>query len=641
MTLGGNRRLFCVACMSNDTAVRNKIRDTLRERFASLNLDLFTAYGPQSVNYADPSLNIAENCADIFFRFWKVNGRMPTVLFNDGVPPSWKSALERDPGYQAVFGFYLWKDVYQLGGEAHHGVDLLDVRSLMLFNCKLMPRPGLTAEYQYINRINADHETTETVIVPVDGPVNARTLQYGAIPRHEFTEGAFQTWGTLLVVATHPHLVYATDEGLMLTMDGVGIIERSAAHWLSIALREFGLPGDDVIAAHLGEGPSMLGIPLALVDGVRKQMEAAKRAGYPLAMIAKWVMSFVGFYFGAAAASGLVGGAFTIPNLSGTLNLVSKFGVDTGNVATPLKIVGALTGDMNLSDTLSTGGTMDEWDFWSEIGINPESISGFDPSVSTSFDSMDFGAMTDAGAFIPDDMGGYDLWADIGIDPTTIIPFHDMTPDSWWDASGDALSTVSAGDYGPPPSIYDEVEIQASNNAAMAEALKGPVSPTQYAAAVSKASPAAGAAVQAAMKKAGASPTSTNVSPATAQRAAQIAQQQAAITGDGIWGTASRILQLYGQYQQIQAQQGKALPYGGLKYPSAGQQGNIVRQPDGSISIRNADGSISTVRPNGQTITTQPGQSLPEFLAKNKTLLIAAGVGIVAVVGILAMRERR
>lgn len=61
--------------------------------------------------------------------------------------------------------------------------------------------------------------------------------------------------------------------------------------------------------------------------------------------------------------------------------------------------------------------------------------------------------------------------------------------------------------------------------------------------------------------------------------------------------------------------------------------GQIVRQPDGSISIMDANGNVQTIRPNGSTQTTAPNQQLPTFsnLFSKQNLMIggaalAAGV---------------
>jgi hypothetical protein len=624
--------------MSNDAAVQEVLRRTIGEKLGSADLELFTANGRENFNFGAAT----ENLTQILFRFWKAHGRMPNVIFNDGIPPSWRAALEKTPGLMnAVFGYYKWLDTYRPGeGENYSGVQEVDVRALMVFNCKLMPRPGVKASYQYINRISMDQELIETVTVDVIGPQHGRMLDIGAVPRVDFLEGAFQTWGLLLIAITHPQYLYASDEGFMLTMDGVGMIERSPAHWLWVALHsEFGLPDDATIAAQLGSGPFMIGIPATMVDSIRKEMQAAKRAGHPAMMIAKWVISMVGFYFGAAAASGLVGGAFTLPNLSGAVSLVNKFGIDTGNLSSILKVAGSLTGNVDFSSYLpQSGAAMDDYDLWADIGINPDTIVPFETAFPDFGDFGDFGA----GVFVPDDLGGYDLFADIGISPDSVdSSFQYVFDDSNWDVAQDAMANVT-GDWGPPAEDYNASEILAENNAALERAGGGPVSVTQYAA-VAKATPQVAAAVQAANRQTGGAPSSTSTTPSQAARAASVAHQNAnqlVAAGNpaaaSIWSTAGQVLSLYSQYQQIQARKQTGLP-SSIRYPT---NSTPVRQPDGSFSVRNADGTVTTIRPNGQTVTTPANVGLPGFLAQNKTALIIGGIAIAGVGLVLAMRNR-
>jgi hypothetical protein len=87
--------------MSNDAAVQEVLRRTIGEKLGSADLELFTANGRENFNFGAAT----ENLTQILFRFWKAHGRMPNVIFNDGIPPSWRAALEKTPGLMnAVYG---------------------------------------------------------------------------------------------------------------------------------------------------------------------------------------------------------------------------------------------------------------------------------------------------------------------------------------------------------------------------------------------------------------------------------------------------------------------------------------------------------------------------------------------------------
>jgi hypothetical protein len=592
--------------MSNDSAVRAKLREMLFDKLVKVELPLFTAQGTVNFNFS----TAVDNLTDILFQFWQSNQRMPTLIFNDGIPPSWKSALESRPmsGINAILSPLVWA-TYNPSGD---GSETVNTNSLFLFNCKYNPKPGAVVNYREdIVTANGDIEQfyTDALTYPLNSRVVYQTPRgtnvYVNIPRADFTAGAFQTWGVLLVVLTHPQFVYATDEGLMLTPDGIGMIERSAAHWLARGLR--GGPAwwgsDAVIAEKLGSGPVMVGIPQALVDKMQQFENQLRADDNFVRTLATWVLSFVGFYFGASAASGLIGGAFTIPNISGTLQLASKFGVDTGDIAPALKIVGALTGPGNLWQSQAQSGvSMD--DFAGDWGIDPTTIE---------YSTVD---MT----------GGLDLSNDafysmLEIDPVTIEY-----------GAADAFAGLT-GDYGPPPEGYDSAAILAEQNSMLEYYMQGYVSPAQYVATVA-ASPAASAAVQTAIRAAGGNPASVQTTPQQIVQARQVAQQQAQMQpGNNVWEIAANALTLYERYQRAQSPTGAA----SVRYPSV--QTGIVRQPDGSISIPRADGTVTTIRPNGQTATTGTMAQLKNFVADN-SLLIAGAAGVL-IVGAIVLSRRR
>jgi len=98
------------------------------------------------------------------------------------------------------------------------------------------------------------------------------------------------------------------------------------------------------------------------------------------------------------------------------------------------------------------------------------------------------------------------------------------------------------------------------------------------------------------------------------------------------------MLSLYGQYQR--QQQG---PTGTVPWKTslpATSTGSLVRQPDGSVTIRRADGSMTTIRPDGQTMTTTSPDALNAFVSRYKWPIIAGGA-LLAVGGIIYAMSRR
>lgn len=615
--------------MSNDAAVLQKIRETLAPKLASVTLEIYGANGREPFNFQQG----LEPLSQCLMAFWRQHGRMPEIIFNDGLPQAWLPALSQAPDLlEGLVSQLIWNEEFQMGGESNYGQVYESTTSIFTFNCKMWAQGSVT--FNKLRR-SGELEFVETIVEPIQGPQNSRFVfkdregenHYTNTPRSNYTGGAFQTWGVLLVLLDRPDFVYATDEGLFLTMDGVAMVERSLHYWLRIATRnELQLQDESVVFAKLGLGPVMRGVPWALIDKLKTMLVAKRAANAPLRQIFKWVMSFVGFYFGGAAVNGLLSGAFTIPNFSGTLQIVSKFGVETGDLQSGLKIVGALTGPTNLFNNLTTGvpamgdedftGWVDDW------GDVVPSDFALDASA------WDFGPGSDTWF---DDWGS-DAFADLGVDPAD------------FGNAQDAFSEALQGDWGTPfENLGDEAQY-AQDMDILAHYMEGPASVTQYAAAVG-ATPAGTAAAQAVMRAAGGSPTNPNTSPQTTQRAQQIAAQQAQqAQQSGNWdiatvmNAASKLLGMYGQYEQIQLQRQRGLPRS-IQYPGT-QSGAITRQPNGGITVRRPDGSMTTILPDGRTVNTAQGFSLPSFLAENKTLLILGAAGLVAA-AIVFMPSRR
>lgn len=600
------------------------------EALSPNSIEIYGLLGKEQFNFS----LAASNIADILFAFYEKNGRMPEVIFNDGMPKVFEP-LRNQPDFKDIV---LWHRIYkQYGGPSGENQSISDA----IFTSPFLAVKVMLAPTTVTVEDNINYETGSSMLFEevISGPRNSKpeNVDWRSV---EFA--AFQTWGVLIIAATNPEFLYATDEGIMLTRDGAKMVDRSLAYWLEDSLQPsgFGMFNQEITFTDFyTPGPVMMGVPFVIVDKLRQAIEASNRTrGHmkTFKFILSIVMSFVGFYFGASAMSGLVGGQFTIPNLTGTLNMAQKFGVDTGQLSTALKIVGLTTGNdpFNTASNLSKGASMDA-DFWSDIGINPDSIS-YDVS------GMDFGG---AGDFVAADyMSDPDFWNAIGIDPGSISYDLDGLDSSM-------VNDLISGDYGfaieafAQAPAYDDVAIRAENDAALAQSM-GPMSATQYAAAA-KASPSVATAAQAALKQAGASPNSVKATPAQASSAQQVAKQNATtakLQGDtqsaGVWAAAGQLLKMYGDYQladkKIEMATGPKLPATTM-YPS--NPGSVTRQPDGSISIRNADGSISTIRPNGQTAVTPAGSSLPSFLTDKKVLL-AAGAGL-AVVTVIALASRR
>lgn len=643
--------------MSNDAALV-AIRAKLAESLSKVEIDLFGLRGIERFNF----VAAVDNVASIVYDFWRRNGRAPAVLFNDGLPPTWKSALDS----RAVYGInnlispVTWTETQAVtwGGESAYGQTETVLNSRPAFNCKMWTHDGATVTYDVMRRDNQNAEILERVTEPLTGPYNSRFVYptqsgpvYVNIPRSQFSGGVFQTWGVLLVALDHPEFVYATDEGLFLTMDGVAMIERSASYWLTRAIAGpvAGAADDAILYSVLGNGPVLRGLPNSLVEAMRRMEAAAKKESNPIMQLASFALLAVGFYFGASGVSGLLGGQFTIPNLSQTVNLASKFGVDTGELGPGLKLLGTLTGGGNLLDTISqpvntaasAAPIMDDWSSAfgpGDWGPDPSSFIVTDAYLGDPFGSVpyeqfntDFFGSIDVA---PSEFSNADFYASLDFDPFTGAL-----------GEGQAAFSDVMGDWGPAPEAYDAGIMLAEQDDMLSHYMSGGVSAVQYAQSVG-ASPAVNAAAQIAMRQAGASPANVQASPQQAASAAQVAQQRAATSQNpadaSIWSTAAQALNLYAQYQTIQAQQGRS-PYGTMPTLPAGSpysSGGIVRQPDGSISVRRADGTVTTIRPDGQALTTSSLDTISKFINENKTALMIGGAALVGVGLVFALRNR-
>lgn len=635
----------------SSNAAREAIRSRLAESLAKVELDLFTREGARRFNYAA----VTDNLTEIIYRFYTANGRAPSLIFNDGLPAAWKPALES----RAVYGInnlispVTWTSEQAVSGrgEAAYGQTETLLHSRMAFNCKMWARDGASVRYDLL-RPGVNGDVYESVTESLQGPYNSRFVfptpagpVYVNIPRDQFSGGVFQTWGLLLVVAEHPEFVYATDEGCFLTMQGVAMIERSASYYATRFIRgeQAGAADDAVLYSVLGDGPVMLGIPLQLAEMLRQMEIAAKKESNPVRQLASFALSAAGLFFGASGLSGLIGGQFTIPNLSASVNLASKFGIDTGQLGPSLKVIGALTGgDFSFTTAASSANTgsaiMDDWAAYTGVAGD----WGPDPSTLdygwSEYGWADWTHTLHADGMLPvAELSNEQFFSMLEVDPAQLEITGQLS-----DAQGafsDAL-----GDWGPAPEAYDAGAILAEQEDMLSHYMTGYSSVMQYAAAAGV-SPAVNAAAQVAMRQGGASPTSTRVAPQQAQQAAQVAQQRAATAPPGessIWQTAANMLNLYGQYQQIQARNGTGAVPSRVSIPAASSysSGSLVRQPDGSVTIRRADGSMTTIRPDGQTMTTTSPDALNAFVSRYKWPIIAGGA-LLAVGGIVYAMSRR
>lgn len=157
----------------------------------------------------------------------------------------------------------------------------------------------------------------------------------------------------------------------------------------------------------------------------------------------------------------------------------------------------------------------------------------------------------------------------------------------------------------------------------------GAVTADQFSSMVNMDNPAVKQAAKTALSKAG---SASNGTPTAQQiQAAQnFARQQAMQSTDpqqkAMWQTASNFLGSFGSYN------GTAGIKTASTWTTPTQMGQIVRQPDGSISVRNADGTVTTIGPNGVTKNTPLGQKITSFVTANPILVIGGAVaGIVAI----------
>lgn len=597
-------------CMSVSPQARANLTAKLQEAFANQTLVLYTANGIVNAQFVEA----VPNLVNILLAFYDANGRFPKTIFNDGLPASVAAALKASPNFGSVIDWHSYS--YQQGSETS---ETGQVQTVSMGLPKLSVRVGLNpgAERTVVAGVSPDGETyyrNELL-----GSVSNGTYQ---VPSSYINAGAFNTWGILLVIYSRPDFVYATDEGILLTPNGVTMLENSLPYWLGRLNPPLTGWMCDVV-----QGPFTVGMPYELLMKVNDYLETAKKKSGANAFfldIVGMALSFAGFAAGVTGLSNLVAGAINAANIGGALSVANKLGVNTGSAGTFVKIFD-LTSGTGLDDTLlnSSSKVASMSTFGDDIGIPGfGDYSDYAGDITSGFDWT--------GGF---DMTANDAWAaSLSLDQLASLD--------------DFYMDIGLPDYAAAAAAFDEsvfnqqigynaATITAENNEAMAKAM-GPVSATQLGQ-MAKAAPAVTAAASSALKKVGANPNSASTSAEQVAKAQALARQRALTSGDAssadLWGLAAKALGVYGQYQVAA---GKTLP-NSTAFPGSGV-GSIVRQPDGSYTVRNADGTLTTVRPNGASQITS-GNTLPSWVSANKTILIAGGAAVV--IGVIAIASNR
>jgi len=589
--------LLDVLRMSNADAIA-ALKSKLHSSLDQVNLPLYNGNNaPINFNFGA----CADNLTDLLWKFYVTNGRFPNVIFNDGVPPSAAVELKSKPFFDSPF-------YYESLFDPNYGenVGTIPAPSIKIkLNGKVWTNHTVTYELESGTVTEYDNLTlppqwlnTRSYSIPTQ-PAYQQT-----IPLDLIDFGAYQTWAILLVIYSRPDFCFATDDGVMLYPDGISMLENSMKYFLF--QKSSGSIAGNVLTIQsvAGNGPFLVGFPDAIIQKIYDDFIKIRNSGsgwtpFIIEMI-KVIVSAVGLYFGASALSGIVGGNFAIANLTSTVNLAKQMGVDTGQASAALKIID-LTGVTSLSTIAANAGS--------------SSVDYVDFPIPESFSDLSF-----------DDQ----YWLDMGaldIAMADFQPIADMVVDPSFDLTSYADSTTA---FNASP-IFDSFATPLPDNAWGFD-LVGPLSTNQYAAAAG-AAPSVAAAASDAMNSAGAgnsiNPTYDQINTAAtnaANNAVSFANAGNSILSS-VWATASKVLTLYMQYQQIVMK--KPLPTG-ISYPTA--VGQPVRQPDGSVSILNADGTISTIRPNGAVLNSSPGSTLPSILSGNMPLYIGGGLVLLALV---------
>lgn len=565
-----------MATVTGSDAVYLKALDVIGAQLAKLTLDLWGENGRETFQFARCAPAVAKLVAE----FHAQHGRAPAMIFNDGFPPSYATQLKASP--DAARGTV----VYPLDCSTPEQVN---IQTIPAFAVRVYANPGSVT---YTGQANAGQGSTvdESRTAPYAGPYNSRAPSswmpqdpYAPpIPQGAIVGGAYQTWAVLLVAMSHPEFLQCSDEGLILTPDGVAMIERSMSAWAVRAVSSNFFLGADTRRL-FGDGPALYGIPYSIIDTMRVQWARVQKSGgfATFAMqLASWALSFAGFYAGAAALSGVLGGAFTLGNLSGTLSMASRFGVDTTKLNFALKLGDLTTGNILAKlPASSTGGAAMPDVSLSDIGagnVDPSQVdfSNLMPDAS----NADFGAPID----IPQD------WWTAGLDPT------DPT---LADPTNIPADLAYMNDQGI---VYDGTVIATADEVS---------SVSQQVA----------------------------TDPAAAQQATQqVAQRiQDAASSAGVsismadvMKNATAIVGLAAQWQTIQQKRANG---------TLGIGSNVLTTSNGSKVITNPDGSRTVIYPNGQVSTLPKGYNSPGvpgslIAGVSNTTLALGAAGVLAIV---------
>lgn len=325
----------------------------------------------------------------------------------------------------------------------------------------------------------------------------------------------------------------------------------------------------------------------------------------------------------------LMSGDVTIANVVGTVKLGDTLGlVEADNFLTLASVWGSIDklSQSVINSALNDTGSLDAFAF--------ESIEN-DASVSVAIpEPVDVSpVLPDTVSTLPvvtnmDDIWsgyeGYDWGADIGIDMgsvSDVLPEDFGSVDWSWlsqDFGVDLVSEISAGvDY----DFWNQIGIDPASVSTNIPAstfdlyeMIGDTSLGQFGAI-------------------------TGATLDTVQNAAA-----AASTGilDNLTAAGSALLKLWTQYKlaekQVKTTSPGAVPPTMAISTRPTQPGQILRQPDGSISIMEQNGVIRTIRPDGSTVTTQPNQTFPDIFNKNNLLIAGAAIGGAALVYLLSRK---
>ncbi len=336
--------------MSNDSAaILAAITSSLFDSLKGSSINLFTLSGSRNFNFglAAPGL------AKAVFAFQQSHGRVPNQLFNDGLLPSLKPQLQATGNLQRLVmfrDFTVNMDRYTYVPE-EAGLGAYGFNAPILA-AKVVTKPDAVYSFDIVTVTNRDSGEgyTTRVNLPMGGKAfNGRYYEIpgyvsdrpgdGWISFDDIAYGCFQNWGVILIAFSKPEYVFATDEGFMLTVEGIKYLEKSLAYWSNMYSPWPGWPRTDLI-----NGDVMIGMPipiLAQLKVLRDQQIAAGSTAASLVQLLTIALSFYGAYFGASGISGLVSGSYTLANLQSTIWLAGQLGIKVSPVAgIGLKVLG-------------------------------------------------------------------------------------------------------------------------------------------------------------------------------------------------------------------------------------------------------------------------------------------------------------